>query len=237
MKLKTLWLELRLVLFGRGWLEKSLTGNALLQQRTFDTGRDVKMCVRRQTLGPTGRRVIAVNTPDRWIQYNVRDPGSINDNIAECLSMCQPGPHAFLMVVPLGPSKGKEWTVEGPLALLSDRIWKNTIVVFTKPERLKGIPIEDYVAQRKFLGPLMDRCGRRHHLLDTSVYGHESQVEGLLEKIDAMVEENKTLTDVWVSNGFFIEENRDEMERKVKRRPSEVQASRRVLRSLTGQYY
>uniref|UniRef100_A0A3B4B229 AIG1-type G domain-containing protein n=1 Tax=Periophthalmus magnuspinnatus TaxID=409849 RepID=A0A3B4B229_9GOBI len=222
--------HLRLVLFGHGWLEKSLTGNTLLHQQMFDTRRDVKMCVRRQTFNQKGQRIIVISTPDRWVQYNVQDPGLINKNMAECLSMCQPGPHAFLMVVPLGANKGKEWTVEGPLTLLNDHIWKNTIVVFTKPEKLKGISIEDYVTKIKFLGPLLERCGHRYHLLDTSFYGQESQVEQLWEKIDALVEDNKTVTEVGISTeaeGFFSELNREEDEKKLNKTIAENEELRK----------
>ncbi|XP_055005778.1 GTPase IMAP family member 8-like [Boleophthalmus pectinirostris] len=232
--------ELRLVLFGHGWLEKSSTGNTLLQQQMFDTRRDVKMCVRRQTSNQNGKRIIVINTPDRWVQYTVQDPGLINDNMAECLCMCQPGPHAFLMVVPLGANKGREWTVEGPLQLLNDHVWKNTIVVFTKPEKLKGISIQDYVTKMKYLGPLLEKCGHRYHLLDTSFYGQESQVEELWEKIDVMIENNKTETGVGISTkveAFLSELNREEVEKKAKLRQSSRQASRSVLRSLTGKYY
>ncbi|KAJ0005905.1 hypothetical protein NQD34_015799 [Periophthalmus magnuspinnatus] len=193
------------------------------------------MCVRRQTFNQKGQRIIVISTPDRWVQYNVQDPGLINKNMAECLSMCQPGPHAFLMVVPLGANKGKEWTVEGPLTLLNDHIWKNTIVVFTKPEKLKGISIEDYVTKIKFLGPLLERCGHRYHLLDTSFYGQESQVEQLWEKIDALVEDNKTVTEVGISTeaeGFFSELNREEDGKKAKLRQTKVQTSRHFLRFL-----
>uniref|UniRef100_A0AAV2JYT8 AIG1-type G domain-containing protein n=1 Tax=Knipowitschia caucasica TaxID=637954 RepID=A0AAV2JYT8_KNICA len=225
-ELKSRTEELRLVLFGHGWLQKSLTGNTILQQKMFDTGRDVKMCVRRQTLSQDGKRMIMVNTPDRWLQYHVQDPSLMNDNMAECLSMCQPGPHAFLMVVPLGLSQGREWTVEGPLSLLNDHVWKKTIVVFTRPEKLNGITVEDYIIERPFLKPLLERCGHRHHLLDTSFYGHESQVRELLERIGAMVEED---TQNWGSTEM---ENREKVEVKAKVRQSDVRATKSALRSL-----
>lgn len=104
----------------------------------FDTNRDVKLCVQRQATDQNGRRIIVVNTPERWVQYSAPEPGWINDNMAECWSMWPPGPHAVLMVVPFSPNIGREWMVEGALELLSDTVWENTIVFFTRIEQLRG---------------------------------------------------------------------------------------------------
>lgn len=200
------------------------------------------MCVRRQFVRADGRRIVVISSPERWIQHSVQDPDLVRNNMLACMAMCQPGPHTFLMVVPVRSHRGREWAVEGALELLSDAVWRNTMVVFTRPEGLRGSTLEGHVSKHRFLTALVEKCGHGYHLLDTCGRGGRGDVavSGLLEKVDVMVSENIRAGGVGYlppahDVSTITEARRKELEARAVQRQREVEVRRSTLRCLGGE--
>lgn len=126
------------------------------------------------------------------------DPKERRRHILPFIALSSPGPHAFLLCVPVNqPANGEAKALDvleelfGPSAVSA-----NTIVLFTHTEDLgEDESLEEYlVTWRKDLQELVERCGDRYHTLETrgGEAEEEKAVRELLEKVEQAVAESGT---------------------------------------------
>ncbi|MGH0184754.1 UNVERIFIED_CONTAM: hypothetical protein FKN15_015897 [Acipenser sinensis] len=131
-----------------------------------------------------GRRVAVINTPE-LSQDKLQ--------IRSCVSLSAPGPHAFLLVIPVGRFTEEERrAVETVQEIFSEEaVRRYMMLLFTHSDKLKGKTIEDYIQTgSKELQQLVEKCGNRYHVLNTEDRSDRTQVTQLLDKIDNMVKGN-----------------------------------------------
>ncbi|RXM34029.1 GTPase IMAP family member 4 [Acipenser ruthenus] len=192
--------ELRMVLLGSRWDGKSTAGNTILGRKEFRSEANdsavMNKCEKR--LGKVaGKQVTVLNTPDLF------DTDQLE--IKSCVSLSAPGPHVFLLVIQLRPIRITDSPLWGWKILLHDdfraldkvqelfgeRAMKNTMILFTRRDKLEGMPIEQYIEKEdKELQQLVVKCGNRYHVLNNSNMSDRTQVTQLLGKIDNMVKGN-----------------------------------------------
>lgn len=206
--------EVRLVLLGWRWPGKSLTGNTILGREDFRLERAAEFCVRREAEA-AGRRVVVVDTPGWFSSQDT--PPSYQQEIVKAASMCGPGPHAFLLVIPVGMfSDVDRARVQEHMALFGERVWRHTLVVFTWAEVLKEISIQRYVRREgRQLQWVLERCGNRFLVINNNIWGEHPQLARLLEAVEKMVAE---------VGGVYLpqeeqEEQKEQKEQEEARRP------------------
>ncbi|XP_054479023.1 GTPase IMAP family member 4 isoform X2 [Anoplopoma fimbria] len=180
--------EVRLVVLGWRWPGKSLTGNSILGREEFHLERAAEFCVKRET-EVLGRQVTVVDTPG-W--FSAQDtPPSYKQELVRGASLCPPGPHVFLLVIPVGMfTEVDRARIEEHVSLFGEHVWKHTIVVFTWAEVLKTISIERYIRREgKELQSVLERCKRRYFVINNSIFGEHPQVGRLLERVEKVVAE------------------------------------------------
>ncbi|MBN3295457.1 GIMA8 GTPase, partial [Amia calva] len=181
--------ELRIVLLGRRVTGKSSSGNTILGREAFKTGRVTVQSEKSQG-EVAGRQVTVVDTPDWWSDSVQETPELVKQEIVRSVSLCPPGPHALLLTIPVGRSftETERRAVQEHLELLSERVWRHTIVLFTWGDRLGDTTIEQHIERGgEELQRLVEKCGNRYHVLNNRDRGDGTQVTELLDKIEEMV--------------------------------------------------
>lgn len=180
--------ELRLVLLGWRWPGKSLTGNTILGREEFRLERAAEFCVKREA-NVCGRQVTVVDTPGWFNTQNT--PSVYQQEMMRGLTLCPPGPHALLLVIPVGMFTDVDRIcIEENLAFFGDNVWRHTMIVFTWAEILRDKPIERYIRREgKDLQWVVEKCNKRYHVINNYIFGEHPQLPDLINKIEKMVAE------------------------------------------------
>ncbi|XP_038839521.1 trichohyalin-like [Salvelinus namaycush] len=213
--------ELRLVLLGRTGAGRSAAGNTILGREEFGAQASpsaVTQRSKRREGDVCGRRLVLVDTPD-WFC-----PGLSLEEMRQdeglCVRLSAPGPHAFLLVIPVEPSKGEERGVlERIEEVFGESCWEHTVILFTHEDGLKEQSIEEFLqAGSQDLQQLVEKSGSRYHVLNIKDRAHGTQVSELLDQVEEMVAGNR--------ESFYSSQTYQEAEDQVREIEGNIQRER-----------
>ncbi|XP_068508318.1 uncharacterized protein [Syngnathus scovelli] len=204
--------ERRLVIIGARGDGKSSAANTILTKKRFKSSRTQTLRAKARHGIVAGRHLVLVDTPG-WTCSSCFNKQQFN----LYASKCQPGPHAFLLVVPTDASfsQNEKKAVLDYMKLLGNRVWSYTMVLFTFGDYLGNKTIEQHIeSEGAALTWLIGKCNDRYHVLNNNDESNLSQVIQLLEKIDDMVHENNDGYYVLDDSVFHAIEKREEVAKK-----------------------
>lgn len=207
------------MLLGKSGAGKSSSGNTILKRTAFTSDMRLKRvtahCEKEVGL-VEDRQVAIIDTPGLFEKDGNKD--EIMREILMRIKLQEPGPHIFVLVVPLGRMTQEDHDTNTLIeAMFGPRVWDYTIVLFTHGDRLDKKTINDVISESDDnLRNFIRKCSGGFHVFNNKTPEDQTQVTPLMKKIQTLIALN--------GGGYYKTELYPRNERKIRERQESILA-------------
>ncbi|XP_051807057.1 GTPase IMAP family member 8-like [Acanthochromis polyacanthus] len=171
--------ELRVVLLGNSWSERSSVGNLLLKEPVFNTEEEPDQCLRVRGQIKE-KKIVLINTPD-LLNPNISED-KLREHVELCVRLSDPGPHVFLLVLqPEDFIEEQKLRICRVLELFSDQSFDRSMVLISASREESSF--ENFM-KNPFFRDLIRECSNRY------LYQKNLERSELLTHLSQIVKEN-----------------------------------------------
>ncbi|KAE8292506.1 GTPase IMAP family member 7 Immunity-associated nucleotide 7 protein [Larimichthys crocea] len=151
--------ELRVVLLGNSWSQRSSVGNFILGQTVFNTEEEPDCCLREKGQVKE-KEMILINTPD--LLHPDISEDKLTEHVKTCERLSDPGPHVFLLVLqPEDFTEEHKLKLCRVLQLFNDQSFDRSLILISTPREESPGFIESYM-EHPPLNDMIRMCRYRY---------------------------------------------------------------------------